>query len=84
MRPLKIKLYDYAGTADDIDDPIIINGKQLELILFDRLVIQVNFGRSYGRCPKCGRGFQTVAIGNGYEVVGCPEHREYDRVVKLS
>jgi hypothetical protein len=32
------------------------------------------------RCPICRRVFEIVATSREYAIVGCPEHREYDRV----
>jgi Zn finger protein HypA/HybF involved in hydrogenase expression len=31
-------------------------------------------------CPKCGKPFEVVAYGKDYYIVGCMEHREFDKV----
>lgn len=33
------------------------------------------------KCPKCGRKFEIVAYGKNYVVFGCPDHREYDKIL---
>jgi hypothetical protein len=31
-------------------------------------------------CPICHKPFEVVAYGNDYYIVGCMEHREFDKV----
>jgi ssDNA-binding Zn-finger/Zn-ribbon topoisomerase 1 len=33
------------------------------------------------KCPKCGKPFKVVAYGRDYKILGCPEHREFDRII---
>ncbi len=35
-------------------------------------------------CPKCGKPFELVALASDYYIVGCPEHREYDKIYEIS
>ena len=35
------------------------------------------------KCPKCQKPFEVVAIGSDYMIIGCPEHREFDKVRDL-
>lgn len=32
-------------------------------------------------CPICGRLVEVVAYGSNYVTIGCPEHRNFDRVI---
>jgi hypothetical protein len=34
-----------------------------------------------GICPKCGQIFDVAAVARDYIIKGCPEHREFDRVI---
>jgi hypothetical protein len=35
-----------------------------------------------GMCPVCRKPFEVVAYGKDYYIVGCVEHREFDKVHK--
>jgi len=35
------------------------------------------------KCPKCEKPFEVVAYAKDYMIIGCPEHREYDKVRNL-
>jgi ssDNA-binding Zn-finger/Zn-ribbon topoisomerase 1 len=35
------------------------------------------------KCPECGKPFKVVAYGRDYKILGCPEHREFDRIIYL-
>ena len=35
-------------------------------------------------CPKCGKPIQVVAFAKDYIVYGCPEHREYDKLMAIT
>jgi len=34
-------------------------------------------------CPKCGKAIETVAVASDYYILGCPEHREFDKTFPL-
>jgi len=35
------------------------------------------------KCPECEKPFEVVAYASDYMIVGCPEHREFDKVRNL-
>ena len=77
----RFRVYGFEGLAGDPGmEDIPYRGRLVEVVV-GRLVIQLSLGLSYGRCPKCREPMTVVAIGRGYRVIGCPAHREYDRVV---
>jgi len=35
------------------------------------------------KCPRCEKPLEIVAYASDYMIVGCPEHREFDKIHNL-
>jgi len=64
---------------------------RLTYLMFPRLGVlriaqklKLKFSGIVRRCPVCHKPFEVVAYGKDYYIVGCMEHREFDRVYSLT